>query len=43
MDHGQWEEIHSEGNKDGQTDHVQHKTHLQDTDNNTAVPLRADC
>ena len=32
--------IHSEGNEDGQTDHMQHKTHMQDTNISTAVSLR---
>ena len=29
----QWTIIHSLGNRDGQNDYMQHKTHLRDTDN----------
>ena len=39
----QWVVIHSESNTDGQFDHMQYKAHLQDTNNGTVVPQRADC
>ena len=37
-----WVVLHSEGNKNGKIDHMEHRTHLQDTNNGTAVPLKAE-
>ena len=42
QDRSQWVVIHLKDNKDMQINHIQHKIHLQDTDNGRVVHLRAD-